>query len=70
MSNPILFEYAIIWHPTEKQKKDTESKSCIVVKPTVVLSTDSNSAAITAAMSIPQEYKDQIDQIQVCVKPF
>jgi hypothetical protein len=70
MSTPKLFQYAIIWHPTEKQRKDAGEKSYILVPLTTILSTDSNSAAITAAMSIPQEHKDQIDQIEVCVKPF
>jgi len=70
MSTPKLFQYAILWHPTKKQVEDESKKSCVLVQPTTILSTDSNSAAITAPMSIPQEYKDQIDQIEVCVKPF
>jgi uncharacterized protein YrzB (UPF0473 family) len=70
MSTPKLFQYAILWHPTKKQIEDQWKKSYVLVQPTTILSTDLNSAAITAAMSIPQEYKDQIDQIEVCVKPF
>jgi hypothetical protein len=70
MSNFKLFQYAIIWHPTQKQVKEEGLKSKVIQKITNLLASDQGSASISAAMSIPQEYKDQIDQIEIAIRPF
>ena len=64
-----LFEYAILWHPTEKQISDGESSKVLVEK-TTVLAKDNQTAARMAAMKIPQEYAEQLDQVEVIVRPF
>lgn len=69
MSTPKLFEYAILWHPT-KEQKDNGKKSIIVISPTLILSDDLSRVNMTAAMSIPSEYKDSLDQIEIAVRPF
>ena len=65
-----LFEYAILWHPTEKQKKEESLKSKIVQEPKFILQVDQSKAAMAIAMDIPKEYKDQLDQVEVVVRPF
>lgn len=70
MKKQTLFQYAILWHPTEKQFKDSGSKTLILVQPTVVLGADQNSVAMGAAMKIPVEYKEQLDQIEIAIRPF
>jgi hypothetical protein len=69
MEKSKLFQYAIIWHPTEKQVKEGE-KPKVLVELTTILAKDNQSAAMQAAMQIPAEYKEQIDQIDVAVRPF
>lgn len=64
-----LFEYAIIWHPTEKQTKEG-SKSVILVPPKVVLSADQTKVTMTAAMDIPADKKEELDQIEIVIRPF
>lgn len=64
-----LFQYAILWHPTKKQIEEGE-KSKLVQPITDILATDVNQVNMLAAMSIPQEYKDQLEQIQIAVRPF
>lgn len=70
MSNSRLFQYAVIWHPTEKQKKDDGAKSKLIVELTTILAADQQSVMMNAAMNISSEYKDQLDQIEIAVRPF
>ena len=65
-----LFVFAILWHPTEKQVKDDGAKSKVLVEPKTILSSDQTSAAMAAAMEIPADYKTQLDQVEICIKPF
>jgi len=65
-----LYQYAVIWHPTEKQVKEEGAKSKLIVDITNVLSADSQSVMMTAAMAIPAEYKEELDQIEIAVRPF
>jgi hypothetical protein len=65
-----LFQYAIIWHPTEKQVKDEGKKSEIIVELKTILANDLNSANIQAARAIPEAKLNELDQIQLVVKPF
>ena len=66
---PKLFEYAILWHPTEKQKKEG-AKSMVLVPPTTILAVDGNAANMMAAMNIPTEKKEELDQIVIAMRPF
>jgi len=70
MTKSKLFQYAIIWHPTEKQVKDDGAKSKLVKALDTILATDDKSVLMTAAMNIPAEYKDQLDQVEIVVRPF
>lgn len=65
-----LFQYAIIWHPTEKQVKEDSTKSKLVKPLDTILATDEKSVLMTAAMNIPTEYKEQLDQVEIVVRPF
>lgn len=70
MSKPQLFQFAILFHPTEKQIKDDGAKSKILIEPKIILAKDQNSANMSAAMEIPEEYKGQLDQVQIAIRPF
>jgi len=65
-----LFQYAIIWHPTEKQLKEEGLKSIVLVEVKTILAKDQNSATMAAAMEIPTDKKGELDQIQIAVRPF
>lgn len=64
-----LFEYAIIWHPTESQT-ETGLKSALVAGPVCILAATEASANLIAATEIPAEYRNQLDQIQIAIRPF
>ena len=65
-----LFEYAIIWHPTKKEIDEDGLKSKIIAVPTTILVADNSKAQMVTAMSIPKEYKDILDQVEIVVRPF
>jgi len=70
MKKQQLFQYAILWHPTEKQMKDEDLKTKLVCEPKTILSESQQSAAMAVAMEIPTEYKTKLDQIEIVLKPF
>ncbi len=70
MAKSKMFQYAVLWHPTEKQEKEEGSKPKMIIEPKAILANDQNSATIAAAMDIPSEYKSQLDQIEVVLRPF
>lgn len=68
-----LFEYAVIHHP--KAKKDLAGneetvKSALLTDVTRVLAVSSDEVAILAARSIPPEYLDKLEQVEIIVRPF
>ncbi len=70
MKNSKLFQYAILWHPTEKQVKDEGGKSKVLVELETILAKDQESAAMAAAMEIPSDNKSELDQIEIVLRPF
>lgn len=70
MANAQLFQYAILWHPTEKQVKDEGLKSKLLVTPQTVLAEAQQSVLMLAATQIPKEYLGELEQVQIAVRPF
>lgn len=74
MAKGKLFEYAVLYHP--KEKKDAagnplESKKSIVVKePTTVVAVSEQEVGILAAKSIPSEYEDKLEDVEIVIRPF
>ena len=64
-----LFQFAVIFHPTETEKKDG-AKDLLVVEPKTVLAPDQAAATLMAGRAIPETYLDRLDQIEVVVGPF
>ncbi len=65
-----LFQFSIIWHPTKKQVEDDGAKSKVIVEIKTILASDEKSAAMAAAMEIPAEYKEQLNQVEIAMRPF
>jgi len=63
------FQYAILWHPTDDQAKDGK-KSIVISPPAYVLSKDHNSVLMLAAKAIPDKYDEELDQVEIAVRPF
>lgn len=65
-----LYEYAVF----KDEKKDKEGNvidgATVLVPPTTVLASDDKQVGIRAAKAIPEEHMDDLDRIQVVVRPF
>lgn len=70
MTKQKLFQFAILWHPSDKQEEDEGLKSKVLVEPKTVMAIDAQGALMAAAMEIPAEYKTQLDQIEIAMRPF
>jgi hypothetical protein len=64
-----LYEYAVIWHPTEVQEKDGK-KSTLIEEPKCMMAKEEKAVFMTAVSNLPEQYKDQLEQIDVVVRPF
>ena len=58
-----------IWEPTVEEVK-AGKKATLIVEPKTVLCADDKSAMVLAARAIPENYLNQLDQVQVVVRPF
>jgi len=67
MEKSILFQYAILWHPTKEQK---DKKSEVIVEPTTILAKNPSVAQMMAVKAIPDKYTDQLEQVDIAIRPF
>ena len=68
-----LFEYAVLHHP--KAKKDLagneeQVKSSILTDVTRILAASPEEVSILAARSIPPDFLDKLEQVEIVVRPF
>lgn len=68
-----LFEYAVIHHPApteDEQKRGAQPKSELLVEPEYVLAFDEKEASVLAARAIPDSHVDQLDRVEIVLRPF
>ena len=72
MAKGKLFEYAVLYHPKRK-KEDVDAgnwpKSSVIVPPTTVIGQEAEIPMI-AARSIPTDYQDRLEDVEIVVRPF
>lgn len=61
-----IFQYAILIHPREK----SGLKSIMLDEPKTILALDDKQAAMLIARQIPEEHLDNLENIEVIVRPF
>ena len=69
MAKSSMFQYAALWHPNKKQEEEG-MKSKLIVEIKTILCVDQKEAGLRAVMEIPAEYKDQLDQVELLIRPF
>ena len=65
-----LYEYVVLWHPSEKQIKEEGSKSVLIAGPIAILASSQEEVRMRAAMEIPETYKPTLNQVEIGVRPF
>ncbi len=63
------FEVLILLHPTKKSSSSGD-KTKIILDKTMFLAKDANTAMILASRMIPEEHIENIERVQVLVRPF
>jgi hypothetical protein len=65
-----LFEYAMLLHPEEDKDGKMIGKTEMIKPPGVVLAKDDKQVGILAAREIPKEHMDDLDRVEIIVRPF
>jgi hypothetical protein len=73
MAKGRLFTYAVLHHP--KVMKDgagneIQEKSSILAGPTSIVAFTDAEVQITASRSIPDNYLDKLEQVEIIVRPL
>jgi hypothetical protein len=68
-----LYEFVVIHNPLatkDEKERGEKPKSKLIVDITRVLCNDEKEAAMLAARSIPAEYTDKLDRVEIALRPF
>lgn len=68
-----LYEFAVIYNPLPTKDQDERGetpKSLLIVDVTRSLAATDKEIMMLAARSIPSEYTDKLDQVEIAVRPF
>lgn len=60
-----LFEYVIVYSP-----KNENDESIILIKPEIILADNEKIVQMEAVLSIPEEYKNKLSEINIFIRPF
>lgn len=60
-----LFEYVIVYSP-----KNENDESIILIKPELILADNEKIVQMEAVLSIPEEYKNKLSEINIFIRPF
>lgn len=73
MAKGQLFNYAALYHPkpTKDQFERGEvPKSIVVIEPASMVATSAQEVNMAAAHSLPKEYVDKLDDVEIIIRPF
>ena len=73
MAKGKLYTYAVLHHPKivkDAAGNEIQEKSTILVSPTSTIASTDAEIQIIAAQSIPKEYADKLEQVEIVVRPL
>lgn len=65
-----LFEYVMLLHPLTNKEGKADNKTTILKDVTRVLAADEKQVGILAARNIPEDQIENLDRVEVIVRPF
>jgi hypothetical protein len=65
-----VFQGLVVWHPTQDQKKEGKKSQVIVPFKSDILAPDQQAGLLMLGREIPNMYLDQLDQVEVVIRPF
>lgn len=73
MAKGRLYTYAVLYHPRVVKGvagNEIQEKSSILTGPTSVVATTDAEAQIIASRSIPDNFLDKLEQVEIVVRPL
>ena len=73
MAKQHLYEYIVLYHPREKKDSDgnvIKQDSKLLVGISQLLASSDREVGMIAARKIPDEYLDELEQVEVVVRSF
>jgi hypothetical protein len=64
-----LFEYVMLYHSDDKESKDS-IKTLIIRHVSQTLAKDEKQVAMLASREIPESYLDDLDKVEILIRPF
>lgn len=68
MSKP--YEFTMVLNPTTEEAKVGTGPKLLMERPKLVMAKDETAAAMLAGRAIPDDQIDNVDRIEVFVRPF
>ncbi len=64
-----LYEFVALYHP-KKKKGEEKQRSKVIVDIQRVVADSEEEVQMLAARAIPEEYTDELDRVELAVRPF
>jgi hypothetical protein len=65
-----LYEYVVVWHPTEDEHDEKGLRSKIVIPMANMLADTEKAVFMNVVKKLPEEYNDKLDQLDIIIRPF
>jgi hypothetical protein len=65
-----LFQYCILWHPSEQMIKEGKGETKMIQEPKFILSKDEGGVKMLASREIPDTYINELEQIEILITAF
>ena len=65
-----VYEYLVLLHPEVDKDGDEVGKTSILKDVTRVLAKDDKQVGMLAAREIPSDYLEQLERVEIIVRPF
>jgi hypothetical protein len=66
-----LYEYAVIYQPPKAKDGEKQAeKATLIVDVKRILAESDQEVSILASRSIPEDYIDKLENVQIVVRPF
>lgn len=71
MEKKKLFQYAILFHSKSKDlKKEDCERTELIAEPKYILAINEKVAMMKAIKEIPDKYSEQLEQVEIAIRPF
>lgn len=70
MARLTLFQAAVVWHPNLNDEEEKTKDSVLLVEPYFTMEKDDKTLAYKIVRKLDEKYIDQMNQIEIIIRPF